>query len=154
MKLLLYFLSLTLFSTLAFNQERVTGEVEKKSSEINIAPRKEVEDELRFLLIKSVFAQWPDVARKRNRYLRVDDEQKPRTSLKKRLNAEGFIFKSSFLDRGLLVWVSKFRWINDSEVDASAGYYLGNMASGSCTYKLKKVEALWQIVSFDNCSIS
>ncbi len=151
MKAIFLFLLVSLFSTIGLCQSQAKADNADNKDKSNI--RKAVSDDLRLLLVTAVF-EWPDVARPRGRFLRIDGDRKPSSSLRKRLKDKGLEFSSSIWGKGLRVWVSKLNWISDSHVEAEAGYDAGNMAAGGCSYKLEMVDGVWKITSKDRCFIS
>lgn len=152
MKLIIFLFTFSIFSTVGLCQTQEKADAVNES-EIRIKSKTAAADELRISLVESVF-EWPDVARKSDRYLRIDGDRKPSSSLRKRLEDKGMKFSSSFWKKGLRVWISKLNWVSDTHVEATAGYEAGNMAAGSCNYKIELVEGLWKITSKDGCMIS
>ncbi len=152
MKLIIFLFTLSFFSTVGLCQTQREADIVIES-QIRIISKTAAADELRVLLVESVF-EWPDVAQKRDRYLRIDGNRKPSSSLRKRLEDKGLKFSSSFWKKDLRVWISRLNWVSETHVEATAGYEAGNMAAGSCNYKIELVEGLWKITSKDGCMIS
>ena len=46
---------------------------------------------------------------------------------------------------GLVFSITEIKWISDSEVEVSGGYYEGGLSSSGNIYRLKRVAGKWQV---------
>lgn len=47
---------------------------------------------------------------------------------------------------GLVFSITEIKWLSDSEVEVSGGYYEGGLSSSGNVYRLKRVAGKWQVV--------
>lgn len=47
---------------------------------------------------------------------------------------------------GLIFSITEIKWISDSEVEVSGGYYEGGLSSSGNVYRLKRVAGKWQVL--------
>ena len=102
-------------------------------------------------------------------YLAVDDDKDPsgkllevfasyKVSIKKAsdsfIKSDGSVLNKVTKKQGVLFFISKLEWINNNEVKVSAGNQIGNLGGNGCSYKLKKENDEWKIVSTENCYVS
>ncbi|MGI9034917.1 MAG: hypothetical protein ACR2GD_02645 [Pyrinomonadaceae bacterium] len=133
------------------------------------------EDIIREIIFKKILPEKANIGYLRDFYLSVNDGKNPSNNLLKQFDeyqkknqvrikkvSESFISRKdgdSVLNKltkkqGIIYSVSKLDWKNKDEVKVSAGSYIGNMGSDTCTYILKRKNGVWKIINAEGCVVS